>query len=110
MRPSRILRSVQLALVCLALFTASAVAFADEPPAPASVEAPAAVPAPAAPPKIDSGDTAWLLMSSALVLAMTAPGLAIFYAGMVRKKNALNTIMQCFIILCLISLQWVLWG
>ncbi|HQR16001.1 MAG TPA: ammonium transporter [Nitrospira sp.] len=66
--------------------------------------------APAPPLKIDTGDTAWLLISSALVLAMTAPGLALFYGGMVRSKNALGTIMQSFIILCLISLQWVLWG
>ncbi len=69
--------------------------------------APAAAPAP---PKIDSGDTAWLLTSSALVLLMTAPGLALFYGGMVRQKNALATIMQSFIILALISVQWVLWG
>jgi Amt family ammonium transporter len=61
-------------------------------------------------PKIDTGDTTWLLVSTALVLAMTAPGLALFYGGMVRSKNALGTIMQSFIILCLISLQWVLWG
>ena len=61
-------------------------------------------------PKIDTGDTTWLLVSTAMVLAMTAPGLALFYAGMVRSKNALGTIMQSFIILCLISLQWVLWG
>ncbi len=83
------------------------------PPAPAATEAapaaPAATPAPA-PPKIDTGDTAWLLTSSALVLAMTAPGLAIFYGGMVRRKNALNIILQSFIILCIISVQWVLWG
>jgi Amt family ammonium transporter len=65
---------------------------------------------PAPPPKIDSGDTAWLLVSTALVLAMTAPGLALFYGGMVREKNALGTIMQSFIILCVISVQWVLWG
>lgn len=64
----------------------------------------------AAAPKIDSGDTAWVLMSSALVLLMTAPGLALFYGGMVRQKNALATIMQSFIIMALISLQWVLWG
>jgi ammonium transporter, Amt family len=62
------------------------------------------------PSKIDSGDTAWLLMSSALVLLMTAPGLALFYGGMVRQKNALATIMQSFIIMALISVQWVLWG
>ncbi len=61
-------------------------------------------------PKVDSGDTAWLLISTALVLLMTAPGLALFYAGMVRKKNVLSTIMQSFVILCIISLQWVLWG
>src|SRR5438093_5444922 len=60
--------------------------------------------------KIDKGDTAWLLTSSALVLLMTAPGLALFYGGMVRQKNALATIMQSFIILALISVQWVLWG
>jgi ammonium transporter, Amt family len=64
----------------------------------------------AAPAKIDSGDTAWLLVSSALVLLMTAPGLALFYGGMVRQKNALATIMQSFIIMALISVQWVLWG
>jgi Amt family ammonium transporter len=62
------------------------------------------------PPKIDTGDTAWVLTSTALVLLMTAPGLALFYGGMVRRKNALGTIMQSFIILCLISVQWVLWG
>ncbi|MDE3035849.1 MAG: ammonium transporter, partial [Nitrospirota bacterium] len=62
------------------------------------------------PPKIDTGDTTWLLTSSALVLAMTAPGLALFYSGMLRRKNVLSTMMQCFIILCLVSLQWVLWG
>src|SRR5262245_6808710 len=69
---------------------------------------PAAAPAP--PPKIDSGDTAWVLVSTALVLLMTAPGLALFYGGMVRQKNALGTLMQSFIVLALISVQWVLWG
>jgi len=77
--------------------------------APASGGTPPAA-APAPPPKIDTGDTAWVLTSAALVLAMTAPGLALFYGGMVREKNALGTIMQSFIILCLISVQWVLWG
>src|SRR5262249_53314484 len=76
-----------------------------------STPAPAAAAAPApAPPKIDTGDTAWVLMSSALVLLMTAPGLALFYGGMVRQKNALGTLMHSFIILALISVQWVLWG
>jgi len=61
-------------------------------------------------PKIDSGDTAWVLVSTALVLLMTAPGLAMFYGGLVRRKNVLSTMMQSFFILCLISIQWVLWG
>ena len=85
--------------VCLAVcvvipFTA----FAQEsPPAPA-------------PSAIDSGDTAWVLTSTALVLLMTAPGLALFYGGLVRSKNVLGTIMQSFIIVCLVSLLWVLYG
>ena len=81
---------------------------AQAPAVPVAVT-PEAAAAPAAP-KIDTGDTAWVLMSTALVMAMTVPGLALFYAGMVRSKNTLGTIMQSFIILCLISLQWVLWG
>ncbi len=78
------------------------------PPAPAAEVAAPAAAAPA--PKVDSGDTAWVLTSTALVLLMTAPGLALFYGGMVRKKNALGTIMHSFIILCLVSVIWVLWG
>ena len=58
---------------------------------------------------INSGDTAWLLVSTALVLLMT-PGLAFFYGGLVRGKNALSTIMHSFFIMALISVQWVLWG
>jgi Amt family ammonium transporter len=60
--------------------------------------------------KIDSGDTAWMLTSSALVLMMTAPGLALFYGGLVRSKNGLATIMQSFVLMALISVQWVLYG
>ncbi len=59
---------------------------------------------------IDSGDTAWILVSSALVLCMTLPGLALFYGGLVRTKNVLGTIMHTTIILCVISIVWVLWG
>jgi Amt family ammonium transporter len=58
---------------------------------------------------VNSGDTAWVLISSALVLLMS-PGLAFFYGGMVRKKNMLSVLMQCFIIMCVLSLQWVLFG
>jgi ammonium transporter, Amt family len=59
---------------------------------------------------ISGADTAWVLVSSALVLAMTVPGLALFYGGLVRSKNVLGTIMHSFVILCLISLVWVLVG
>jgi Amt family ammonium transporter len=59
--------------------------------------------------KINSGDTAWLLASAALVMLMT-PALGFFYGGLVRRKNVLATIMHSFFILCLISVQWVLWG
>ncbi len=59
---------------------------------------------------INSGDTAWVLMSTALVMLMTIPGLAFFYGGLVRRKNVLGTIMQSFFVLCLISIQWILWG
>ena len=61
---------------------------------------------PAAAPKFDSGDTAWMLTSVALVLMMTIPGLALFYGGMVRKKNVLATVMQSFMVTCLITVLW----
>ncbi len=71
----------------------------------------AAVVATAAPAlKIDTGDTAWVLMSTALVLAMAIPGLAFFYGGLVRSKNILGTIMQSIVVLCLVSLLWILVG
>ena len=59
--------------------------------------------------KIDTGDTAWVLVSTALVMLMT-PGLALFYGGMVRGKNVLGTIMQSFIAIALVSMQWILFG
>jgi Amt family ammonium transporter len=84
----------------------------------AAPAAPAVAPAPAAPTepvlvgndKINSGDTAWMLASTALVLLMTIPGLALFYGGMVRKKNVLATVMQSFAITCLVTVLWVVVG
>ena len=64
----------------------------------------------AGPPKFDSGDTAWMLASTALVLLMTVPGLALFYGGMVRKKNILATLMQCFVITCIVTIVWTVAG
>src|SRR3974390_1670565 len=72
----------------------------------AAEAAPAATP-PAPPPSpINTGDTAWMLTSTALVLMMTIPGLALFYGGMVRKKNVLATLMQSFAITCLVTILW----
>ena len=59
---------------------------------------------------LDTGDTAWMLTSTALVLFMTLPGLALFYAGLVRSKNAVSVLMQCFTIACLVSIVWVVYG
>jgi Amt family ammonium transporter len=61
-------------------------------------------------PVADSGDTAWLLVATALVMLMTIPGLALFYGGLVRRKNVLNVLMQCLIITAVISLEWVVCG
>jgi ammonium transporter, Amt family len=59
---------------------------------------------------MDSGDTAWMLTSTALVLFMTLPGLALFYGGLVRVKNVLSIFMHCFVIACVVSILWVVYG
>lgn len=61
-------------------------------------------------PTVNTGDTAWLLCSTAMVMLMTAPGLALFYGGLVSHRNILTTLMHSFFMICLISIQWVLWG
>ena len=99
------MRKILPVLICLAMLAGGAALYAQD----AGAQAPAAAAVPT-PSKIDTGDTAWVLVSTALVLAMTAPGLALFYGGMGRSKNALSTFLQSFVILALISLQWVLWG
>jgi Amt family ammonium transporter len=81
----------------LAVLTTSGIALAQD----AAADAPAA---------IDSGDTAWVLVSSALVLMMTLPGLALFYGGLVRGKNVLNVLMQCFISAGIVGVLWILVG
>ncbi|MCZ6504124.1 MAG: ammonium transporter [Gammaproteobacteria bacterium] len=60
--------------------------------------------------EVNAGDTAWMLTATALVLFMTIPGLSLFYAGMVRAKNVLSVLMQCFAITCLVTVIWILWG
>ena len=82
--------------------------------APATVTAPEATAAPVAhveeKPKADTGDTAWILVSTALVLLMTIPGLALFYGGMVRKKNVLATMAQSLTAAAIVSIVWVVIG
>jgi Amt family ammonium transporter len=94
-----ILRRAALGGTTIAAVTLSAIAFAQE----AATEAPPG-------PTLDRGDTAWMLTSTALVLMMTIPGLALFYGGMVRKMNVLATAMQSFAICCLVTLLWMIVG
>jgi len=89
-----------LALLPALVFAADAVAPGAAP----------AVPPPAPAPTLNSGDTAWMMTSMALVLLMTIPGLALFYAGMVRTKNVLSVMMQCFAITSLVTVLWTLYG
>ncbi len=77
-------------------------------PAPAGDAAPVATEE--APPAVDTGDTAWMLMAVCLVLLMTIPGLFLFYGGMVRSKNALSVVMQCFAICCMVTIIWTIYG
>ena len=88
---------------------AASLARADETPTASAAATPAAA-ASAAPSKVDPGDNAWMLTSSALVLMMTGPGLALFYCGLVRKKNVLSVMMQCIFLMCLMSVIWALYG
>jgi Amt family ammonium transporter len=83
------------------------IALADDEPAGDDAAAPVEA---AAEDTLDTGDTAWMLTSSALVLMMTAPGLALFYSGLVRKKNVLGVMMQCIFLMGLMTVVWGLWG
>jgi len=76
-------------------------------PAPMSEAAPAAAPEP---PKLDTGDTAWMIMATALVMLMTLPGLALFYGGLAKRKDTLNTMAMSFVTYCIVSLLWVVYG
>jgi Amt family ammonium transporter len=93
------------------------VAFAEEvkpaevgAPTAAVAEAPAAAAPVAAAPKIDTGDTAWMIVATALVMLMTIPGLALFYGGLSKRKDSLNTMAMSFVTFCIASLLWVLYG
>ena len=99
---SRMKLRVALALLLLSL-GAGVGAMAEEPAPTPTTPGLAQTP-------IDTGDNAWVLTSSALVLMMTAPGLALFYCGLVRKKNVLNVMMQCIFLMGMMGVIWALWG
>jgi Amt family ammonium transporter len=101
-------RTKQAFAAAAILLSSIPAALAQDAAAPAAEAAAAA--AEAAAPAIDTGDTAWMLTSTALVLLMTIPGLALFYGGMVRKKNLLATTMQSFAITCLVTIIWMIAG
>ncbi|HSW64248.1 MAG TPA: ammonium transporter [Dissulfurispiraceae bacterium] len=88
-----------LALLCLSGFALAA----DE-------KAPAPAEAAAAPMKIDTGDTAWMIVATALVMLMTLPGLALFYGSLAKKKDVLNTMAMSFVAFCIVSILWVMYG
>jgi Amt family ammonium transporter len=118
-------RLIPLFTLAMALFAGNLMAQADEdnntskPPADASGEVKKPDPPPVEEPEKpdaewgthgDSGDQAWMITASALVLFMTLPGLALFYGGLVRRKNVLSVLVQCFAIACLMSILWVFYG
>ena len=100
---------IKFLLGVLAALAVAILAYVD----PALAQEAAAEAAPAAEPAkpvVDTGDTAWMLTSTALVLMMTIPGLALFYGGMVRKKNVLTVVMQCFTVTCIVTVLWMVVG
>ena len=111
----------RLTVVTLLLFMfLSGIAFAEEavtnpPPPPAAEQATPAQPAQEAvaapePKKIDTGDTAWMIVATAFVMLMTLPGLALFYGGLAKRKDTLNTMAMSFVTYCIVSLLWVMYG
>ncbi len=92
-------------LAALAACLAAPAAMAEEAAAPAVA---AAAPAPA--PKIDTGDTAWMIVATALVMLMSIPGLALFYGGLAKTKDTLNTMAMTFVTFCVVSVLWVVYG
>jgi Amt family ammonium transporter len=96
-------------LVLLCLLGAAGLGFAEElthsaPPAPAVAAVATAVP------RIDTGDTAWMIVATALVMLMTIPGLALFYGGLAKGKDMLNTMAMSFVTFCIVSVLWVIYG
>jgi Amt family ammonium transporter len=103
------MKSVIAVMMCimLAALLSPALVMAEDAAAPAPIAA-AVAPAPA--PKIDTGDTAWMIVATALVMLMSIPGLALFYGGLSKTKDTLNTMAMTFVTFCIVSVLWVLYG
>ena len=104
----KMVREIMVILVLIigvAAFLAPALVTAEEAAAPA-----AAVAAPAPAPKIDTGDTAWMIVATAMVMLMSLPGLALFYGGLAKRKDSLNTMAMTFVTFCIVSVLWVIYG
>jgi Amt family ammonium transporter len=97
---------IAVMFLIIAAILAPAMVTAEEVAAPV----PSAVAAPAAAPKLDTGDTAWMIVATALVMLMSIPGLALFYGGLAKTKDALNTMAMTFVTFCIVSLLWVIYG
>ncbi len=106
---AKIVASVLISLVLVFTFSIALVS-AEEvvPPAPAASAAPSPTTAPA--PKLDTGDTAWMTVATALVMLMSIPGLALFYGGLSKRKDSLNTMAMTFVTFCIVSVLWVVYG
>ncbi|MGE5892644.1 MAG: ammonium transporter [bacterium] len=102
-------RLVSIALLLMMMCSAG-ILFAEEMATPAEQAAAEAAPAPAPTPKLDTGDTAWMIVATALVMLMTIPGLALFYGGLAKRKDTLNTMAMSFVTFCMVSFLWVVYG
>jgi len=107
-----LMKSMAAVMMCLMLaaILSPAILMAEEAvsPAPAATATAPATPAPA--PKIDTGDTAWMIVATAMVMLMSIPGLALFYGGLAKTKDTLNTMAMTFVTFCIASVLWVLYG
>src|SRR5512140_3347967 len=114
------MRKLVIVFVILGVLLSAGLLFAEEQeppvaPAPSGAQnmttqpAPAAAPS-SAPARIDTGDTAWMIVATALVMLMSIPGLALFYGGLSKRKDSLNTMAMTFVTFCIASVLWVLYG
>ncbi len=97
-------------ILLVGLMAIGGAVFAEDQAQPAPAVAAEAAPAPAPAPKIDTGDTAWMIVATAFVMLMSIPGLALFYGGLAKRKDSLNTMAMTFVTFCIASLLWVLYG